>query len=293
MHSNFIRNIRGVAAFITVAWLLIACDRMPGANQGGQVIALVNGYEITVHQLNNELAQLNLPQGVDMDKVTREVLQRLVDRQLLIQQAEKTKLDRKPAVVMAIARSRDQVLAKTYLERVISTAREPTEAEITAYYHEHPEFFGERKIYSILQMIISLSDSPDSSATQDQIREHLSKVDAIEDMTDWLNRMNLPYRVTRIEQVANKLPAQILGAVIKMEPGQTAKFEADDGVAVLRLIATRPAKLSEDVAAPAIKHILTDRKNKALATAELESLRANATVEYFEKSGNVKTDVSD
>lgn len=81
-----------IAALLAGTSLLAACDQEPT----GQVAAVVNGEEITLQEINAELAGLNVPQGVDEKRVRQAALQRIVDRRLLAQAAKEEGVDQSP-----------------------------------------------------------------------------------------------------------------------------------------------------------------------------------------------------
>ena len=77
---------------------LAACgEKKPASASSSQVVAIVDGQEITIHQVNNELAKTGGQQ------VTKQLLDGLVARQLLINAAKKDKLDTDPAVLAGLA----------------------------------------------------------------------------------------------------------------------------------------------------------------------------------------------
>jgi EpsD family peptidyl-prolyl cis-trans isomerase len=71
----------------------------------GQALASVNGDEITVLQLNEELQRAGVQAG-QQEVASKRLLEGLIDRQLLVAEATKEKLDRDPKVVQAIERAR-------------------------------------------------------------------------------------------------------------------------------------------------------------------------------------------
>src|SRR5262245_57262956 len=83
-----------------------------------QVVARVNGDEITVHQINNVLAR---SQNIDPElaaQAKREILERLIDQQLAKQKAIENGLDRSPNVMQALEAAKNEILARAYLEQV-------------------------------------------------------------------------------------------------------------------------------------------------------------------------------
>ena len=77
---------------LTLALALGACHR----KAEGQVVAVVNGDEVTSSELNAELQGANLPPDMDKDEARSKVLQSLIDRRLLPQQARAGGLDETP-----------------------------------------------------------------------------------------------------------------------------------------------------------------------------------------------------
>ena len=73
------------------------------AEPDGQVIAIANGEEITLGELNEEARARGLP--IVNNRVLREsVIRDLIDRKLLVQEALRKKLDRTPQHLLAIRR---------------------------------------------------------------------------------------------------------------------------------------------------------------------------------------------
>ncbi len=112
---------------------LVACDRA-AADRSGQVVAKVNGVEIS------------LARGAGASGV-QPALEKLIDRELLVQRALAAGLERDPEVAESLDAARRQVLAQAYLDRLSRLARKPSREEVRAFYAENPELFAERRIY--------------------------------------------------------------------------------------------------------------------------------------------------
>ncbi|HEU4371913.1 MAG TPA: SurA N-terminal domain-containing protein, partial [Telluria sp.] len=82
-------------ALIVAAAGLSACGNKASASKPGQALASVNGEEITVLQLNEELQRAGVGAG-QQDAAGKQLLQALIDRQLLQHEAAREKLERDP-----------------------------------------------------------------------------------------------------------------------------------------------------------------------------------------------------
>jgi hypothetical protein len=78
------------AALILVAATLSACGDKAKEKKPGQALASVNGEEVTVLQLNEELQRAGVT-AAQQDTASKQLLQVLIDRQLLQEAAAKEK----------------------------------------------------------------------------------------------------------------------------------------------------------------------------------------------------------
>src|SRR5437016_4544370 len=107
---------------------LVACGSKDAEKPASQVAAKVNSGEISVHQLNYVLtrtgAGASSPETAP--KIRREILDKLVDQELAVEQAVEKKLDRSPDVIMAIESARREILARAYIEQITAAMAKPT-----------------------------------------------------------------------------------------------------------------------------------------------------------------------
>jgi hypothetical protein len=81
---------------------------------------------------------------------SKRLLEGLIDRQLLVAEATKEKLDRDPKVVQAIERARADH-AQAYIQKKVGTPAKPSANEVNDYYTQNPVFFAERKLLNMRQ----------------------------------------------------------------------------------------------------------------------------------------------
>ncbi|MFC7652968.1 SurA N-terminal domain-containing protein [Pseudoduganella danionis] len=112
--ANSMNRAKTLATLLLVAAGLSACGNKE--SKPGQALVRVNGEEITVSQLNEELQRANV-QAPQQEAASKQLIESLVDRQLLVNEAVQDKLDRDPKVVQAIERAKALIIAQSYLQK--------------------------------------------------------------------------------------------------------------------------------------------------------------------------------
>lgn len=257
------------AVVLGVLLVLAGCGAREGAHPAGKLAARVNGAEITMRQLAafQPSARVASP-GQALDKV--------IDRELLVQQALREKLDTDPAVVELLDAARRQILAQAWLDRAAQGRLKATAQEIGAFYAENPALFGERRIYRFREISVAVP-----ADRIDVVRAEAASARDLEEVAGWLRWRNLKVGpVTGATQPAEQLPLAYLAQLSHMKEGDIAVLAAAPGVAVVQLIQAQDAPLSEEQAAPLIEQFLSGRKKLELADAEVKRLRQAARIEY-------------
>lgn len=144
----------GLAAAALVA--LAGCD---GGEVSGQVIAVVNGEEITIPELNTEARARGLVIGSDRALRDR-VLQDLIDRKLLARAALDRQLDRTPDHLLAKRRSDEMLLASALLEALGRRRPSPTEQELAQFIASRPFAFDRRALLSVDRIRVPAALAP-------------------------------------------------------------------------------------------------------------------------------------
>src|SRR5574343_1793305 len=132
---------------LVVAVPLAGCsDDKSGSKGANQVAAKVNGAEISVHQINSIPSKENGVTNDNAAKARKEILDRLVDQQIAVEQAIAKKLDRNPEVLLNSESARRDILARAYLEQIAAAQPKAGDDEIRKYYDEHPDLFAKRRV---------------------------------------------------------------------------------------------------------------------------------------------------
>lgn len=266
---------RSLSVFLLLAVaLLAACGKSEDRKPATQVAAKVNGDEISVHQINTALMQAGAVG--DPKNAAHQVLERLIDQQLLVQKAIEAKLDRDPNVVTAIENSRRQILAQAYIERTLTNAAMPSSDDIKKYYAEHPELFGQRRLYRFQEVLAGIEKPEQLHALQTK----LEKTHDMREVTTWLNSQGIRFNLTFSLKASEQLPRNLLLKLKAMKPGDIMFYPAGNRALIVQLTSWQELPLSEPEAAPYIVQVLVTQKRGEQANEEVKRLRTAAKVEY-------------
>jgi EpsD family peptidyl-prolyl cis-trans isomerase len=194
------------------AVVLADCSKKADDQAGtpkGQVIAHVGKDDVTIHELENEFRLANIPQDKRSDAVVKRVLSDLVQRKLLVQQAVAAKLDREPTVFLDILRSREQILASTFVQRTVQNkATAIGKSDIDQYVANNPIKFSQREAMVGEQITFPLNassqaviDATKDAKALDEIDKKLTDMGIVHSRSvGTLNSADLPEEVFKTMQ---------------------------------------------------------------------------------------------
>ena len=258
-------------------FILAGCSKGDAQKSPGQTLARVDGYELTVHQLSTELKFA--PQASANEPVLKsQALQSLINRRLLVAEAEHAKLDRDPEIMQAIERQKEQVLVQALLQRKAAAAAKPTAGEVQAYYQANPALFANRKVYDMRQIAMP------TGAVSTELRDYVDSGKSFDEVIAWLDKNNVPYSTASASHSTADLPQQIVNNLDMIGSGKPFVVRDPNRVTIASLRLVKDMPLDEATARPQIEQYLTNRKMRELANADLARLRAAAKIEYLDQS---------
>lgn len=243
-----------------------------------QIAAKVNSGEISVHQINYQLARTGASaSNPEMaPKVRRQILDKLVDQELAFEQAISKKLDRSPEVLMAIENARREILARAYLEQLTSSISKPSLEEAKKYYAEHPQLFAERRVYSIQEIVVSAT-----SGVADDLRQMLDSGKSMEDIANWLKGKEIKFAAGSATRSAEQIPLELLPKIHPLKVGQGLVIQGPQSITLMRVAASQSVPVTEAAALPRIQQFLGNQQAAEAARQELKSLKDKAQITYM------------
>lgn len=256
------------------AALLAGCG---GSKEGGatQVAAKVNDKELTVHQINFVLQQNPQMAAAAGNDAPRQVLERLIDQEVTLQQGLDQKLDRDPGVVSAIEAAKRDIIARAYMDRVLAKLPAPTPQEVQAYFDGKPELFSQRQIYNVTEIQLALP--------ADQVPELQALLQSgkpAEAIVQWAQAKSLRSALNHVTRAAEALPLTLLPQLAKVPPGQGLMQMEGDIARVLYVDSRRPEPVSLDQARNPIQAAIANERRRQAVQDEIQRLRGAAKVVY-------------
>ena len=253
----------------TLAALAAACNRHEAPK--GQVVARVNGVEITVAELNEEARSRGLPIGDD-PALKGALVQELADRKLLVAKALDEGVDRQPAFLLAKRRS-DEILLAQQLLAGATEGGSVSEEQLRRYIAAQPDAFDRRVLMAVDQLNISGAVTPG-------LRQALAATPNVERMEQLAAAARLSFARSR-ETLDSANPAdQRSRALLGHKPGETFLVPQPGGLIVGKIVSVTPSPVPPAQQLQVARERLQRDRTQAALDRLLGQLRPSARIHY-------------
>lgn len=274
---------RLAATLMTVtAMFLASCGGKDSGGGGaatelekGQVVATVDGQDVTIHELNAELQGVALPSGERRKLIEQAALQQVVNRHILADIARDRGLDKTPAFILQERRMRDALLVQLLQRQLASKLPAPTQDEARRFIEQNPDTFAQRKIFKLDQI---------QFAAPDDLRK-LAAYEPIKTMDEFEARLiqdGIEYR--RAPGTLDTVGAnpQLIAQITKLPAGEIFMIPNGGAVLASRVTETKVEPFTGDRATQYAMNMIQQTKLAAAATKELDEpiKKARDAVKY-------------
>lgn len=262
-----------VVSALSVALALAGCGKKDGLDKG-QVVATVDGTDITVHELNAELKSTNIPQGADRKKVERAVLQQIVNRKILAGIARDQGLEKSQAFAIQKIRAEEMVLAQLLQQQLFNKLGAPSRTDTERYVSDHPEMFANRRIFGLDQIMFQ--------PTSMELLKGLTPLKSLDQVQQYLSDRQVKFRRGPASLDSLSLNPDLVDKLVKLPAGEV--FVAPAGKVVTANVVTQTRVepfLGEQAVRYAMQLVQRQRIESAVKT-QIEPLvkKARDKVEY-------------
>jgi len=277
------------------AWLCLlvaSCgSKGPAAAPAGNVVAVVDGKEITVTDLQQRINALDpySKARYSAPEQRKKFLENLVRFEVLAREAEKRGYERDPDVQRALKNQMIQVFLRKELDEKVK-AQPITEADVATYYKEHEAQFRQPEQVRVSQILVKDRDLAEKIAAEARAGQKHDHSDRpfralVEKYSIDEDSKPLGGDLTFLDRQNTQLPRAVVEAAFALkEVGDISPPVASDkGYHVLKLTQRRPGftRPLEGVSAEIKRLILLDRRAKKQEEMVAE-MRQKLKVQIYE-----------
>lgn len=263
-----------IPAVAAIALMTSACDK----KATGQTVAVVNGEEITSAELNETLQRANIPQAADREAVTARVLEGLIDRKLLVQQAREEGIDKSPDFISAQRRATEDLLIGMLSQRKTRTAEVPKQNELDSFMAQHPERFAKREIWNLNQVIYKTPEG-------DGVAAQIKSTKTLDQLASVLSANKIAFERKNAQLNTASLPNEIYSQINKLPAGEPFLVPAGEMTVASAIVARNASPLVGEEANKIAAQQFRQSEGTTKMTDQVKSLRAKAKIEYKEGFG--------
>ena len=252
-----------------VALTVTACNK----KAEGQTVAIVNGEEITAAELNADLAGAKIPTGMTKEQARSRILQTIIDRRLLAQQAKKDGIDKSPEYLNRQRKLNEDLLINMMASRQIDTAQLPSNQEIQKFEASRPEMFEKREQWELDQLRFELP-------TDAGVKAKIAAADTLEGVAKVLTDANITFNRQKNRLDTAIIPHDLYGRLATMKPGEPFMVPVGNLAVVSVVTSRQPNPTSAEQARPLAVAAMRRTQATKLVQDRLKALRQQAKIDY-------------
>lgn len=240
---------------------------------GGQVVAIVNGQEITQQELNAELNGAVIPAGANRNAIMAQLLQRVIDRKLLVAKASKEGLDQSPAYLAQVERAKDGILINLMAGNAMKSVPLPDSQAASKFMADNPSLFAGRKRYQLEQIAFPATNDP-------TLIGKLKVAKSMEDVKSALTAAGVQFQSGNGVLDTGSIPPAAADRIAALPPGMPFLVPQNGQIVASVIRSSEAVAMPGDRAqAAAIQLLRRQNVDKALHQ-QLEAERASAKIQY-------------
>lgn len=243
------------ATCVALAVALAGCgtDDAAEALEKGQVVATVDGQDVTIHQLNAELSGAALPAGEQRKQVEVGALQGLVNRTILANIARQRGIDKKPEYLLQQHRANEALLVQLLQRDIASKISPPTADDANKFMAANPDLFAQRKIFALEQIQFQMPADVNKLKGYEPLKT-MQEVEAriIED--------GLEYRKQNSQLDTIGANPGLIRQIAKLPPNEIFIIPANGAVVANRIVGTKLEPFTGERATEYAKALLQQQK---------------------------------
>jgi EpsD family peptidyl-prolyl cis-trans isomerase len=251
--------------FLILGSALAGCHPSPE----GEVVAVVNGDEITRPELNAALSQV--PAGTDAKLARNTILDRLINERLMVQAAKASGLDKSQDYVLKQHAAENLILASMFVKQTTDSINQSHVDNIDDYIAANPSRFAQRVLMNVDQLKVARQAVTDAwlkdAASLDQIGQVLAA-------------HNVPFERGRSRLDSFTLEPADYRQIAAIPDGKPFAVVQNGILVFTAKISEQSAPMSHDDAQKGARALLQRKTGSEGLASRLKLLRSAAKIEY-------------
>ena len=258
-----------IATIAACMVILAACNN----KAEGQTVAVVNGEEITLSELNFELGLANIPAGTDKATARSQVLQAMIDRRLVAIQAQQEGVDTTPDFISRKRRGEEDLLISMLSAQRLKSVATPSARDTDAFIASHPAVFAKRELWDLAQIQFQ---PPADAAVQAEI----DKTSSLPALLAVLQKHGITVAQQKNRLDTAIVPGELFQKISAIPDGEPFIVRIGDRAIASVIIAREAKPILGDQARPVAANIMRKEQGAKDMANRVSSLRKAAKIEY-------------
>jgi peptidyl-prolyl cis-trans isomerase C len=224
----------------------------------GQVVATVDGKEITLLEMRSEMNRLGIVDPNAQKAAQRAVVSELVNRRVIANAARKQGLDKTPDFAVQKQQVEDNLLIAALEKKLVDAIPAPTPDEAQRFIAANPNLFADRKIFMMDQLNLA-KPGPDTLKA-------LTPLHQLDDVEKVLTEQKIAYQKASPKVDALTLDPHLLSSILALPDHEVFIVPNGSGITVSQIKSVTVEPLTGDAAtAFAIKALAAQRRSEAVS----------------------------
>lgn len=262
-------------ALILAPLALAACDS--GEAPTGQVAATIDGAEVTVSQINNELRASGVQADQSNPALANQALEAVINRSILAQEARDRGLHQTPAGSLALQRAEEVALVDLLRRDIQAGSPAPSDDEARQFVSDNPAMFGERFV-SVVEQVVAPS-LPEGMLANLEATETLDEVRAL------LNERGVKFQTTMGSVDSLTVAPAVAKQIINLDVGEVYILPQGEGARINAVVSRESYPIRGDEALELGRRMVTQQRSTGQVESVFRSVLADkkANVRYSEQ----------
>lgn len=248
------------AGVLALSIALAACGKGGGEPQG-QVVATVDGQEITTTDLDAELAGASASSPEQQKAMQAAALQNIVSRKLLAKAAVDQGLDKGPKAAVLEQKAKDLALIELLNEKARSAIPAASDEEVRSFVDSNPAMFANHQTLLVDQLIVPQADRA--------LLQALQPVKSLEEAQRILAANKRPFNSTSGVIDTLSLPPEAAKQITSLPADEVFIIPAGQGLRLNHVRSSQHSPLMGPQAIQIAREILTKQRVQGQLNNEL------------------------